>query len=153
RRRHEASLPLFRETATQHLGNLGEAFAYQGLGETALAQGGDAALAARHLHHALALFRDLGYQSGQAWCLAGLAGAAELDEDPERAARLWGAAEVQRQAIGCRPAPAARATRERLTTAASEQLGEEAFDAAWAEGQAMTMEQAIELALQAQVDA
>jgi tetratricopeptide (TPR) repeat protein len=148
RRRHEASLPLFRESAAQHLGNLGEAFAFQGLGETALAQG-DAALAARHLHHALALFRDLGYRSGQAWCLAGLAGVATLDEEPERAAQLWGAAEAQRQAIGCRPAPAARATRERLMSAAREQLGEEAFAAAWAEGQAMTMEQAIELALQA----
>ena len=82
------------------------------------------------------------------WCLTGLAGAAVLDEEPERAAWLWGAAEALRQFIGSREAPASRTTRERLMTAAREQLGEEAFAAAWAAGQAMTMEQAIELALQ-----
>ena len=66
-----------------------------------------------------------------------------LDEAPERAARLWGAAEALRQSIAARTAPAARATRERLMAAAREQLGEAAFAAAWAEGQEMTMEQAL----------
>jgi len=47
--------------------------------------------------------------------LTGLGSAAALDEEPERAARLWGAAEGLRQSIGCRPAPAARATYERAT--------------------------------------
>jgi hypothetical protein len=63
---------------------------------------------------------------------------------------LWGAAEALRQAIGARQAPAARATHERLMAAAREQLGDAAFDAAWAEGQAMTPEQAIALALKAE---
>ena len=36
--------------------------------------------------------------------------------------------------------------------AAREQLGQVAFAAAWAEGQAMTMEQAMELAVQPEAD-
>jgi tetratricopeptide (TPR) repeat protein len=146
RQRHEASLPLLQETSTINMGNLGEAWAYQGLGETALGQG-EAALAAGHLQHSLALFRELGDRSGVSWCLAGLAGVAVLDEEPERGARLWGASEALRQTTGCRPAPAARATHERLMAAAREQLGNAAFDAAWAEGEKLTLEQAIKLAL------
>jgi hypothetical protein len=136
---HDESLPLFHESAAQNRGNLGVAFAFHGLGETALAQG-DAPLATAHLTEPLNLFRELGERAGVSWCLAGLAGAAVLDEDPERAARLWGTAEAVRQAIGCRPAPAARATRERLMAAARQQLGDVAFDAEWAKGQAVTVE-------------
>jgi hypothetical protein len=70
-----------------------------------------------------------------------------LHEESELAAQLWGAAEALRQAIGARQAPASRATRERLMAAAREQLGEEAFAVAWAEGQKMTVEQAMALAV------
>jgi hypothetical protein len=140
---HEESLVLIRETHHQY-GSIGEA--NQSLGETALAQG-SATRAVSYLSKALVLFRDLGDRAGMAWCLAGLAGVAVLDEEPERAARLWGAAEAQRQAIGARQAPAARATRERMMAAAREQLGEAAFAEAWGKGQTMTPEQAIELAL------
>jgi tetratricopeptide (TPR) repeat protein len=142
RQLHEESLPLFRESAAQNNGNLGAAFAFHGLGETALAEG-NAPLATAHLTEALNLFRELGHRAGMAWCLAGLAGAAALDAEPERAARLWGAAEALRQSIGARRAPAARATRERLMAAACEQLGKKAFAASWAEGQSMTTDQAI----------
>jgi tetratricopeptide (TPR) repeat protein len=95
----------------------------------------------------LALFRELGVNLGVAWCLAGLGSAAALDEAPERAARVWGAAERLRQAIGCRPAPAARATYERAMASARAQLGEEAFAAAWAAGRVLTLEQAVAEAL------
>ena len=61
----------------------------------------------------MALSKTVGSQTAIAWCLAGLGSVAALDEEPERAARLWGAAERLRQSIGCRPAPAARATYER----------------------------------------
>jgi tetratricopeptide (TPR) repeat protein len=136
---HEESLGLFRE-----LGNhwLGTAQALQCLGECALAQG-NVAGAGEYLAAALAQFRDLGDRAGVSWCLAGLGSVAALDEDPERAARLWGAAERLRQAIGCRTAPATRATYERAVAAARAQLGEEAFEAAWEGGRALTVEQAI----------
>lgn len=87
-------------------------------------------------------------QASIAWCLAGLGSTAALGNQPERAARLWGAAERLRQAIGCRPAPAARATYERAV-AAARPIDEATFAAAWAEGQAMTPEQAIAYALEA----
>ena len=68
---------------------------------------------------------------------------AALAEKPGRAARLWGAAERLRQAIGCRPAPAARTTYERALAAARAQLGTADFDAAWDSGRGMSLEQAI----------
>jgi non-specific serine/threonine protein kinase len=142
RQLYEESLVPFRKMHHQYGG---AAWAFHGLGETALAQG-DATLATRHFRVALEWFRLNGVRAQVAWCLAGLAGVAVLNEEPERAARLWGAAEALRQSIGCRPAPAARATRE-LMAAAREQLGDAIFDAEWAEGQALTPDQAIAVAL------
>jgi len=140
---HQESLPLLERMGPH---SLGAAWANHGLGETALALF-ERAPAHKHLCLALESFRESGDQSGASWCLSGLAGVAALDEEPERAARLWGAAEALRVSIGARPAPAARATRERLMAAAREQLGEEAFAAAWAEGEKLTMEHAVALAL------
>jgi hypothetical protein len=120
--------------------------AYRCLGESALGLG-QIAESARWLGQGLALCRTVGAQNGIAWCMAGLGSVAALDEEPERAARLWGAAERLRLAIGCRPAPATRTTYERAMAAARAQLGEQAFAAAWAEGQKMTLEQAIAEAL------
>jgi len=91
----------------------------------------------------LSQFRNLGDRAGVSWCLAGLGSAAALDEEPERAARLWGVAERLRTAPGCRPAPAARATYERALAIARAQVGDEAFAAAWASGEALSLEAAI----------
>jgi predicted ATPase len=143
---HEESLLLFREIH-QHYQGVGDA--NQSLGETALAQG-DATLATRRFREALDLFRFHGARAQVAWCLAGLAGAAVLDEEPERAACLWGAAEALRLSIGAREAPASHATRERLMAAARGQMGDTAFAAAWAEGQAASLEQAIAWATQSE---
>jgi non-specific serine/threonine protein kinase len=141
-RLHEESLLLFREIRE----NFGIAHAHQSIGETALAQG-SAVIAATHLAEALGLFHDLGDRAGLSWCLAGLAGAATLNEEPERAAWLWAAAEALRQSIGARPTPAARKTHERLQDIVRKQLGEETFNAKWAEGQAASWEQAVDTAL------
>ena len=143
RRLHEESLPLFREIDEQYAG---VAEAHRDLGETALAEG-DAALATTHFTEALQWFRRFRWLAGVSWCLAGLAGVAALNEEPERAAWLWAAAEALRQSIGTREAPASRATRERLIAQAREQLGEAAFAAAWEKGQAASTEQAIAEAL------
>ena len=77
------------------------------------------------------------------WCLAGLAGVASLEGQSQRAARLWGVAERLRTSMGARPAPASRATRERLMAMARQQLGDAAFEAAWAAGQTLTLEEAL----------
>ena len=119
---------------------------YQCLGECALGRG-QISEAVSWLAQSLRLTHKVHVGFGEAWCLASFGSAAALDEQPERAARLWGAAEKLRQSIGCRPAPATRATYERAMALARAQLGEEAFAAAWAAGQALTLEQAIAEAL------
>ncbi|MEO7908477.1 MAG: hypothetical protein ABIV47_02390, partial [Roseiflexaceae bacterium] len=124
----------------------GVMWAYQGLGETALGQA-DATTAQQWLRAGLRLSRDQGARIMVAWCLAGLGSAAVLEEEPERAARLWGAAEYLRVTLGCRRAPAARATYERLLAQVHAQLGEDLFTAAWAAGEALELEQAIAEAL------
>ena len=117
-------------------------WAYQSLGETALGQA-DAPIARQWLHSGLQLSRDLGARIMIAWCLAGLGSVAALAEAPARAAQLWGAAEHLRATLGCRSAPAARATYERLLAQARAQIGQDAFAAAWAVGEAWSLEQAI----------
>jgi hypothetical protein len=91
-------------------------------------------------------------QACLAWCLAGLGSVAALDEQPARAARLWGGAERLRQVLGRRTAPAARATYERAMAVARAQIGEDAFAAAWAAGRAMSIEQASAYALEEPAD-
>jgi tetratricopeptide (TPR) repeat protein len=140
---HHESLEYFQAFGNQHHAL---PWAYHGLGETALGQGrlGEAG---RYLAQGLALSQTLGDQTSIAWCLAGLGSVAALDEAPERAARLWGAADRLRAALGCRQAPAARATYERALSIARAQLGEAAFATAWEGGRALTVEQAIAEAL------
>ncbi len=65
----------------------------------------------------------------------------------ERAARLSGAAVALREAIGTPVPPVDRAEYERNVAAVRAQMDEKAFAAAWAEGRAMTLEQATAYAL------
>jgi len=142
---HEESLVPFRKAGG---GELQVSFieAFQSMGQTALAQG-DAALALKYFTKSLMESQEFGYRIGTAWCLAGLAGVAALNEKPERAAWLWGAAEALRQSIGVRDAPASRKTRERLVAEVRSQLDEDVFNAKWDEGQTTSVEQAIAEAL------
>jgi tetratricopeptide (TPR) repeat protein len=139
---HHESLALF--PSDYHIGLI---WAYHSLGETALGLG-HLDQAARWLAQGLALSQKMSEQASIAWRLAGLGSVAALDEEPERAARLWGAAETVRKAIGCRPAPAARATYEHAMAVARAQLGDDAFAAAWGAERALTLEQVITEALQ-----
>jgi tetratricopeptide (TPR) repeat protein len=65
----------------------------------------------------------------------------------QRAARLLSAASALREAMGAPLPPVDRAEFERSVAAARAHLGEEAFAAAWAAGQAMTLELVIRSAL------
>ena len=76
-----------------------------------------------------------------------------LDEEPERAAWLWGAAEKLRRSLGFREGPCAHETHERLKAQARAQIGEAAFAAAWRGGEAATLTKAIEHASRAEVAA
>jgi two-component system, cell cycle sensor histidine kinase and response regulator CckA len=141
---HQRSLGIFRERLGDK--STGVIWAYQGLGETALGRG-DPVAARDWLATNLRICHALGARILTAWCLSGLGSAAALQAEPELAAQLWGAAEHLRAALGCRPAPAARATYERLLAQVRAQLGGSAFPAAWAAGQALSLEQAVACAL------
>ena len=73
---------------------------------------------------------------------------AAAEHQPARAARLMGAAEALHEALHIPVRYCSRADHDRAVAAARAALGEEAFAAAWAEGRAMTLEQAIAFALQ-----
>jgi non-specific serine/threonine protein kinase len=75
------------------------------------------------------------------------AGPAAAKGQPERAARLLGAAEALREAMGLGLQPADQFEIDRYEAAAREQLDEATFEAAWAEGRAMTLEEAVAYAL------
>jgi predicted ATPase/DNA-binding CsgD family transcriptional regulator len=78
-----------------------------------------------------------------AFSLQGLAAAVTTQSEPTWAARLWGAAEALREAIGTLIPPVYRTVYEQAVAAARTQLGERAFAAAWAEGRSMTLEQVL----------
>ena len=86
-----------------------------------------------------------GIQNG----LLGLAGVAASLEQPDRAARLWGAAKAVREATGIRLAPLTMSAMnyEGGIAAVRDRLGEERFVLAWTEGEAMPPAAAIEYAL------
>jgi DNA-binding CsgD family transcriptional regulator/tetratricopeptide (TPR) repeat protein len=82
------------------------------------------------------------------YSLFGLAGVAARGQ-PARAARLWGAEEAMMEAIGMQLARLARSATDYDVhrAVARSRLGEEAFAAAWSEGKAMPLEEAVEYAL------
>ncbi len=69
-------------------------------------------------------------------------------ERVQRAARLFGAAGAVRTASGIPLPPVDRSRYERYLAAARAQSTEAVWNAAWAEGQAMTLEQAVAYALE-----
>jgi len=84
---------------------------------------------------------------GIAYSLEGLAQVSAAQEEPERAAVLWGAANRLREALNV-PIESSRAEiYTSLIPTAQGQLGEEAFDNAWKKGKAMKLNEAIELSL------
>jgi predicted ATPase/transcriptional regulator with XRE-family HTH domain len=101
-------------------------------------------LAARRFTHQLNLAKRPDRQTNAGSLLIGLAAVAAGTHQPARAARLYGAV----QTISDRIAPPDRVECEQHIQIARDQLGETMFELLVAEGRAMTLEQAIELALQ-----
>ena len=135
---HAQSLPLFSATDRQ-----GVAWAHAGSGEAALAMG-DASQAQHHFTESLRIFGELS-DSAIGWSLAGLAGVAVLRDEAALATRLWGAVDALRARSQRRPAPTARATYERLLAHARARLDQATFEAAWSDGQRLTLEEALAL--------
>ena len=99
------------------------------------------------LRESLTLFREMRDKLGIIRGLNGLAGAAWGRDLSERAARLFGAAENLREAIGAALPLSEQSELDQNVSALRAYMDDRAFTSAWAEGRAMTLEQAIEYAL------
>ena len=95
---------------------------------------------------------ERGARSGETeilfYALEGLGGVAATRGDDGTAGRLWGASEAIRESRAAVLAAAERQTHDLLVPRSRSRLGHEAFEIAWAEGKAMPVERAIELALE-----
>jgi tetratricopeptide (TPR) repeat protein len=137
---YQSSILLFQEMARPR--EVG--FALVGLGDVALALG-DLDMAVRRYVDALStLQQQHGMGEGTGWLLEKFAGVAAMRGHGRRAARLLGASEALRERIN-RPVPPADRLDyyERLLLTVRSLLGEPALALAWAEGRALTPEQAV----------
>ncbi len=127
----------------------GISWSLRNLGDLARAQS-DYRRAGMFFREALSLSHDLGQKREIASTLEALAQITAVQESSARAARLLGAADGLRQAVGVETLhPKERVEHDNQIVALRAQLGEQRFSEAWAEGRALTMEQAVELALEA----
>jgi predicted ATPase len=95
------------------------------------------------LREALGISSQVGNKWYVARCLDGLAGAATLQGEPERAVRLFGAAEALCESSGIERSLHVRTTNERYIAALREQLSPTTFQAAWDTGRALPLDQII----------
>jgi len=98
------------------------------------------------LKESLTLNREIGSLEYVAYCLEGFAGLAGARAQGARAARLWGAAEVLRKTISDPLPPADRPEYDRSMAAARAGLDEVPWEATFAEGKSMPLEEAVEYA-------
>jgi len=122
-------------------------YALDNLGWAALMRGDQEHAEVLH-RESLALSRQLGDQLVAAEALDGLACSASARGEAERVARLFGAAEALREAVGYRQEPREHALREPYLVAARPRLSEARWDAAWAEGGGLGLEEATAYALE-----
>ncbi len=140
---YEESLALYRSGGDEY----GASLALYNLGDLAHRQG-QLERARAHLGEALTIAHTLHNHLGRAEYLEKLASLAAAERLPELAARLWGAVERERSALGAARPPQQAAEHAAEVEAARAQAGEAAFAAAWAAGESMAIEQAVAEALQ-----
>src|SRR5262249_7677014 len=95
------------------------------------------------LQESLVLSLDVGDVRQTVLCVEMLAGARGCQGQAERAVRLYGAADRQRETIGFLIRPVERSKYDRDVSTVCQVLGDETFAIVWAEGHALTLEQAI----------
>ena len=122
-------------------------YALYGLGKVADAKGDYVSAHSYHVE-ALRIRRGLGNRRVLIYSLDALATLAVTHQKAMLAARLFGAADDLQRLIHFTISPRERAERDQAIAAARTALGEEEFAKAWAEGQAMTLEEAIAYALE-----
>jgi predicted ATPase len=141
----EEALAMARQGGNMHAASV----ALYNLAQVALLRD-DHEQATRILEEGVTLSEQMRDRANLSYFVEGLAVAAGAQELAERSTRLFGAAEGLMEAVG---APVYNYVKvdpslyQRTKASARSQLGEEAFEAAWPEGRAMTFEQAVEYAL------
>jgi hypothetical protein len=108
-----------------------------------------------HFDKAEAMYREtlpewqrIGHRAAIAHQLECFGAIAIFREQDQRAAHLFGAAEVLREKIKIPMTQPERQEYERVIASLREGMDKDAFTSAWAEGRAMSMEQAIQFALE-----
>lgn len=125
---------------------LGIAYAYRHLGLRE-AYAGDYALASKYLTDSLTAHRELWNPRGIAECLEGLAAVSAAKNNSSRATRLLGAASAARTSVGAPLPPSERPAIDRYVASLRQTLGDAAFTLAWSEGQALSLDDAVQFAL------
>jgi predicted ATPase/DNA-binding CsgD family transcriptional regulator len=134
----EEGVVLYKEIGHRH----GSTESLAVLGKVVAAQG-DYAAARTLYEESLAIADELGEKWVIAACLLGLGEVVAAQRQLAWAAQIWGAAEAIREAVGIPIRPVDLADYERSLSAARVHLGERAFAVAWAQGRAMTPQQAL----------
>ena len=109
---------------------------------------GDIRQARKIYHDTLPEWKDLGNRAAIAHQLECFAFLAVADEEPQRAIKLFGAAEALRARVQASMTELERLEYNQAVAQLRSMLTEPEFDACWVEGRAINMEQAIELALE-----
>jgi predicted ATPase/class 3 adenylate cyclase len=139
---NEEAATLYRERGYKS----GLYYALDNLGWAALLQG-DHEQARSYYDQSLVLCKELGDRMIASESLEGMACTAAAEGEAERAARLFGAAEALREAVGYQHLPEEDAWREPYLAAVRSQLDEASWEEAWAEGRAMSFEEAVSYAM------
>jgi non-specific serine/threonine protein kinase len=146
---HQRGAMLNQEAAEllRQRGNRGHLqYALDNLGWAALMRGDRQEAEALH-EESLALSLQLGDKLVAAEALEGLACSASASGEAERVARLFGAAEALREAVGYQQEPREQALREPYLVAARSRLAKPTWDAAQADGRRLGFDEAIAYAL------
>ncbi len=110
-------------------------------------QVGDLDQARKIYRETIRVWQDLGNRPAIAHQLECFAFIALVEEEPERALRLFGAAEALRARVGAQMSSHEQIEYDQAVAQLPSLLKEADFNSLWAEGRALTMEQAIELAV------
>ena len=139
---YEEALVIFNQVGDAQ----GKARALMNLGE-AKYEAGDQVAASRYCKQSLELFREIGSRWDIADVLEVMAAVATETGDPTEAARLFGAAEAQREHLKVPLPPSEREAYERRVLAARAKLDGTSFALAWAWGRSMSLDEAVDYAL------
>ena len=132
------SLVLWRETGNAHAITV----QLNNLARVTLRQG-DPSAAGGYVREAITLRRGLGDVKGLLWSLDAAAGLAAVGGRPTEAIRLGGACEALGEAHGIVATPTEIAERDHFLALARAGLPSTEFDALWAQGRGLTLDQAV----------